>query len=138
MKLLPDRSDPLPDYIFGGMPTNDFLDQHLNQVTHPLLAGFGLLSDNDSTMNSAWSVQDVSNSFYRQVEQLTQAPLAPPLSADPVIMTPRLVTRSLCVRAVQVSNLTRYQDADVQFKTFKNTRVSHFLFSALMSCRSFH
>ena len=42
MKLNQDHSDPLPDYILGGMPVNDFLDQHLNQVTHPLIAGFAV------------------------------------------------------------------------------------------------
>ena len=128
MRLQQDLSDPLPDYILGGIIADDFLDQHLNQVTHPLIAGFGLLADANSTVTSAWTTHDASRSFNRQLEHLIQAPPAPPLRADPVILTPRMVTKSKCVRAVQVSNTTRYQDADVQFEVFQETKVCVFSF----------
>ena len=124
MSLRQDFRDPLPDYILGGVPVDDFLDQHLEQVTHPLVAGFGLLADSSSDNSIAWSVNGASYSFYQTVERLATARPSPPLNPDPVQIVPQRYTRTKSVRAVQVSDSTRFQEADVSVETVTVDEVS--------------
>ena len=124
---MPNPQDPLPPYILGGLDSSDFLDAHLNQVTHPLVAGLGLLS-NSTLNNSAWSVGDVSNSsFHAQVNRLMSIEPSPTLAPDIPRMIPHKTTRKYTTRGVQVTTSGRSESADVTTETVTLTRVSvHF------------
>ena len=130
-RLVANPQDPLPPYILGGVDSADFLDSHLNQVSHPLVAGLGLLSN--STLNSsAWSVADVSNSsFHHEVNRLLFTSASPSLPPDVPQVTPRQITRTYSVRGVQVSEAGRDADADVIVASDKITRVSIFYLDLL-------
>ena len=125
-RLIANPQDPLPPYILGGLDSSDFLDAHLKQVCHPLIAGIGLLS-NSSFNSSAWSVSDVSNSsFHHEVNRLLFTAPSPDLSPDIPQVIPRRVTRSCSVRGVQVSDSDKNDDAIVTVETVDLTRVSVF------------
>lgn len=117
MCLRPDPENPLPLYVLGGVPVQDFLDNHLQHVQDPLVADLGSLqlsssynnassSSNNNTsslISAAWSVRDPHSSFYDAIMDNIFAPAGPALASDVLQKVPRMVDFQMCNRSMQTN-----------------------------------
>lgn len=116
MCLRPDPENPLPLYVLGGVPVQDFLDNHLKHVQDPLVADLGSLqlsssntnassssNTNASLISAAWSVRDPNPSFYDAILSNIFAPAGPALASDVLQKVPRMVDFKMCNRSMQTN-----------------------------------
>ena len=104
MRLLNNPADPLPPTVLGGLDVDDFLSNHLDTVFDPLVAELGFLSESScSTQTLAWSLQDPSSVFYREVLDNIFSVPGPALPADELLLVPRVVDQVVTSKCLQAS-----------------------------------